>query len=91
MVVAPETLEYPRVFNAAPVAVEPVGARHAVTARRPWRALCRLDVLGWHVFRDLPFDPAHKAACLRCAQLTSGGTAAEAARPTDAPGWPVGR
>jgi hypothetical protein len=79
------------VFNAAPVAVEPVGARHAVTVSRPWRALCGLDVSGWHVFSDLAFDPAHSAGCLRCAQLTSGGTAAEAPRPADAPGRFVGR
>ena len=72
VVAAPEKLEYPRAFNQQPVAAEPVGPRHAVSPARPWRALCGRSTAGWHVFDERPFDPAHKAACLRCAQLTGG-------------------
>jgi hypothetical protein len=52
---------------------EPVGQRHAAAGHAAATAVCGLDVSNWVTFPDLPFNPAHKASCRRCAQLVVVG------------------
>lgn len=54
---------------------EPVGTQHAVAlalgAERPARARCGVDITGWIIFANRPFDLGGAASCRRCAQLVS--------------------
>jgi hypothetical protein len=45
---------------------EPLGLRHAARAGDGPRVLCGVEVGGWRVFDDVPFDGQHAAACRRC-------------------------